>query len=89
MIEELRLVNAALALVTLGAWLIRFNYRWAEFLPGRRIVWVGISLLLLAAAYGSAESYVMGAPIGARSIFVAVALLVLLAGLWRSRDDFS
>lgn len=88
-LEELRIVNAALALATLGAWLVRFNYRWADFLPGRRIVWVGISLLLGAVAYGSAESYVLGAPIGARSVFVSVALAVLLTGLWRSRDDES
>lgn len=86
-LETLRAVNVTLTLLTAAILFVRLNDKWWTFTTGWRTVMLGLWLLPVVGAYGSAESYVQSAPPGARTVAITVACSVILLGLWLSRHD--
>lgn len=86
-LELIRVANVALSVIAAAAFFVRINDVWSTNKNSGRTLRLGIFALIVAVAYGSAEAFIQGAPLGARVPLVAVATLLILAGLWLSRND--
>ena len=83
----LRAINVGLlAFAALGLY-VRFADIWGQAPKGLKITCTGIVLIFIMGAYGSAETYVQNADTGPRIIGIAVCSLLVLTGLWMSRNE--
>lgn len=89
--ELWRLLNFVLAVIATAAFFVRLLDDWDLLKPGRSmsgIGWhtpVGFWLLLLAAAAGSATSYVRHIELSPATPVITCALVLVLVGLRRTR----
>lgn len=86
-VDLFRAANVALALATAVLLWVRINDDWHHLSKGFRVVVTGQVLFPLVACYGSAEAYLQDAVTGIRPLFVTAACLVILVGLWLTRDE--
>lgn len=86
-LEPLRVVNVALSVVAAFAFAVRVNDVWSMNSRGGRALRLGLLVLLVTLAYGSAEAYIQHAPPGVRTPLVTISCLLILRGLWMSRHD--
>jgi hypothetical protein len=85
--EFCRLVNVGLALAVAAGFFLRVNDAWARYGLGGRLVRLGLLLLLLVVAAGSAEAYLTEVRLGYRIIGITVSLAVTASGLILIPDD--
>lgn len=79
--EICRVINVPLGITIAAGFFIRVNDAWHRYGVGGRVVRVGILLVLLVVAAGSAEAFVTHAQLGLRSAVMTFALLVTGVGL--------
>jgi uncharacterized RDD family membrane protein YckC len=88
LLEGLRVVNVTLSIVAAFAFFIRINDVWSMHTRGGRALRLGLLVLLVTVAYGSAEAYVQHAAVGYRTPLVTISCALILRGLWLSRHDY-
>lgn len=87
-LEALRLLNLVLAVTAAGMFFVRINDVWRQQTPGGKTLRVGLFLLLVATATASAGAYLQHVPVGFWVPLITAGLLVVLAGLFISRNDY-
>lgn len=81
-----RVANVALSLLALLFLTMRFNDAWHRLPGGWKVVCAGILGLCLAGAFASVEGLIQGAQNGYRSPLLTGVDVLLLLGLWLSRN---
>lgn len=81
LLETLRAINVALTFFAAAGLGMRLNDDWRHLTRPRRVIYTGGVLFPVVGAYGSAEAYLQGAPVGVRTPLVTLACAVVLAGL--------
>ena len=87
MTEWLRLLNVVLGFTAAAAFLVRANDALARLRAAgvSRVTLIGVQVLLVAIAVGSAVAYVRHVPPTGTAPLVTLGLALVLTGLWRSR----
>ena len=80
-LETLRAINVALTFFAAAGLGMRLNDDWRYLTRARRVIYTGGVMFPTVGAYGSAEAFLQGAPVGYRTPMVTAACLVVLVGL--------
>jgi hypothetical protein len=83
----LRAFNVPLIMVTTFCVAVRINDYWASLSRGRRMVYGGVVLFIANGAVASAIRYVRHSPVDIFTAFTTVIVLLILTGVWLSRQD--
>lgn len=87
-LQFLRLLNVVLAVACTGMFFVRVNDVWRRLTSGGRVLRVGLFLMLFALTGASGGAYLAEVPVGFWVPMITVSLLVVMAGLFLSRNDY-